>query len=176
MIARFYELKSRQTCHLAKWRIKIKFACWIVKCSVSLHAPNPNKGDSSNLCSYKKFIRDSSFLGWGGVEALSPIGGRLEDMISSYKTFIDQSSAMRTLGLRMVRTAGPRVLRSQSGPNSISAFWFAGSTSALFGPWGSPNNIILSTRHSDEYGVFPIGDAAFTDVSFPPEKTKRRWM
>ena len=93
------------------------------------------------------------------------------------RIFMVQSWSTRTPGLRIVKTFVPEEATSPpilSGPISISAFWFKGSTSAKFGPEECPKRMILSIKHWEER--LASGGAMFVDVSTPFEKTKRRCM
>lgn len=100
---------------------------------------------------------------------------RSQTLSRSYKILIVQSSAIRTLGLRIVRTDEIFPPRSRTGPSSISTFWLAGSTWAALGSGDRPNRIILSTVHAEVNLLLP-GSAIFVEVSSPLENVKRRCM
>lgn len=85
-----------------------------------------------------------------------------------------QSSAILTLGFRMVKTEWLCPPRSLSGPSSISTFSFDGSTRADFDREDIPNNRILSTVQSLEYLLPPTVADALLDESIPLENLKRR--
>lgn len=169
------------------WHIKILLIMIpsILKLSKSklfISKINNNPSDYETVSSYNylslklgKYMKKCAFL--SPEKQISTTLNRQEREWFNHRIFTVQSWSTRTPGLRIVNTFVPEEATSppiRSGPISISAFWFNGSTSADFGPEPCPKRIILSIKHWEERRA--CGGAKFVDVRTPFEKMKRRWM